>query len=261
MAIEQIIETVGVNKLEFQELAGDILNNLVSGINSPFNEMMDKFEAYLENNTELDATQKQAAYADMLKTTYSQTNSQALSSAMDLLKSNEQLVLERYNTEAGYNKILKDMALAEDQKELLAAQKIGQDKANQLADQKVQESLLTQAKLEAEINKQWGKTVSISYTPRIVETVDGVTTETDSTYSITVGETGLDNVIDKQIKGFDMVNLKDLLKTADERAALMQNAKVPETTAEQQFRAALVNYIADVGSTGDSATVIPDLTY
>ncbi len=54
---------------------------------------MDKFETYIDN-TEVDDIQKQAAYAQFLKDVYSDINKQALSSALDLLKSNAQLSFE-----------------------------------------------------------------------------------------------------------------------------------------------------------------------
>jgi hypothetical protein len=80
----------------------------------------------------------------------------------------------------------------------------------------------------------------------------GVTTTIDHskaekaiiTESIQVGSilsnTATEGAIDKQIKGYDLINYKDVLKTMDERAALMQNAKISENPNEKMARLALI---------------------
>lgn len=244
MALEQTIETIQISKTEFQELASDILSSMVSGTNSPFSDMMDRFENYLENGSDLDPTQRQAAYADMLKSTYMDINKQALTSALDLLKSNEQLVLERYQTEASYNKALEDIKTSAEQTALAAKQVTGQDRTNRLTLEKIAESKLGQAKLQAELKKQWGQTVTIGDDVTTeVDDGNGTVTTTVVYGSAAIADTGEDNVIDKQITGYDRVNQKDALKTMDERAALMQNAKIPETVNEKVARLALIKAI------------------
>jgi hypothetical protein len=64
-------------------------------------------------------------------------------------------------------------------------------------------------------------------------------------------------IVDQQIKGYDIVNLKDLLKTADERAALLSNAKIAETAGELSFREALVNGIKNASTS--TGSIIADL--
>lgn len=69
---------------------------------------------------------------------------------------------------------------------------------------------------------------------------------TSTTTSATVGSRLLSTgqgAIDKQIKGYDYVNYKDVLKTLDERAALMQNAKIPQTAGEKAARLALIKSV------------------
>ena len=66
--------------------------------------------------------------------------------------------------------------------------------------------------------------------------------------SVTVGTTipnidHYEGAIDKQIKGFDVINYKDVLTTMDQRVALMQNAKIPESNAEDDLRADLISAI------------------
>ena len=257
MAITKTIETIQISKTEFQELAGDILTSMVSGNNSPFNDMMDKFEGYLETSSDLDPTQQAAAYADMLKSTYEDINKQALTSAMDLLKSNEQLVLERYQTEIAYNKGLKDLIAADEQTALAAKQVIGQGYNNTLALEKIKESRLAQATAKAELEKQWGQSYSEG-SDSVVVVDDGLGTVTTTTThgTGTITPTGADNVIDKQIRGFDMVNLKDILKTMDERAALMQNAKIGEPDADRKTRAELL-YAVTSGNVSTLAGFVP----
>lgn len=57
-----------------------------------------------------------------------------------------------------------------------------------------------------------------------------------------------------------MVNLKDVLKTADERAALMQNAKVPETSGEKLLRKELIEAITGAVVTTDGSGNITDVS-
>lgn len=244
MALDQTIETIAISKLEFQELAGDLINSMVSGVNSPFSDMMDRFQNYLETGSDLDPTQQAAKYAGLLQDAYADINKQAMNSALDLLKSNEQLVLERYQTEIAYNKGLKDLATQDEQKELTAKQVIGQDYNNKLALEKIAESKYNQAKIQAELKKQWGQTVTLGDATEVeVDDGNGTVTTTTTFGGTVIADTGLDNVIDKQIIGYDRVNQKDALKTMDERAALMQHAKIPETANEKVARLALIKEI------------------
>lgn len=262
MAI-QTIDTVSISTEDFKDLSAEILDSLVSGTDSPFNSMMDKFENYLESGeAELDPTQRQAAYADMLKSTYSDINKQAMATALDLLKTNEELTLERYKTEASYNKLLAEIDNAAEQKNLLTKQVIGADRDNELSTERITESKLTQAKTRVELSKQWGVTATLGANTSVeVDNGDGTVTTTTTYGTTTVADTGEDSVIGKQILGYGMVNLKDILKTMDERQALLMNAKVDITDEEKTFRSSLVNYIKGKSiASGDAPTDIGDLS-
>jgi hypothetical protein len=240
------IGSYSVNQEDYKDLVTGLLQSAVYGTNSPFNDMMDKFEQYLDRATDLDTTQKQAAYADMLKETYSQINSQSMQQAMDLLKGNEELQLQRWDVEAGYNKTLADIAVSTEQQALTAAQALGQVKDNLLKDEQITESRFNQAKAKVELEKQWGKLVDLGSTT--VTTVDdglGTVTTTTEYDNTVITDSPTASVVDKQIRGYDIVNYKDVLKTLDERVALMQNAKVPETSEEKELRAELIKKILE----------------
>ena len=91
-------------------------------------------------------------------------------------------------------------------------------------------------------------------------TTDPEDADRGSARTVTVG-TSIPNIdhyegaIDKQIKGFDIINYKDVLTTMDQRVALMQNAKIPESNAEDDLRADLIGAILN-GST--SPIYVPD---
>jgi hypothetical protein len=245
----QQIQEVRISEAAYRETVSNILETLVHGAMSPFNDMMQKYEDYLDKATDLDVTQRQAAYADMLKSTYSEVSKQAMQYAMDLHKSNSELVIARYNAEASYNRALAEIALAEEQKALVASQVVGSDRENQLRIEKVAESKLTQAKTLAELKTQWGQNVTLgNSTTTTMTNPDGSVTATTSYGGTTIADSGEDSVVQKQIRGYDVVNYKDVLKTLDERAALMQNAKVREEPWEVHLRAELLHKIL-VGGT------------
>jgi hypothetical protein len=240
----QEIQAVQISEAAYRETVSNILETLVHGAMSPFNDMMQKYEDYLDKATDLDVTQRQAAYADMLKSTYSEVSKQAMQYAMDLHKSNSELVIARFNAEASYNKALAEIALAEEQKALVASQAVGSERENQLRIERIAESKLTQAKVLAELKTQWGQDVTLgSSTTTTVTNPDGSVTATTSYGGTTIEDSGKDSVVQKQIRGYDVVNYKDVLKTLDERAALMQNAKVQEQPWEVHLRAELLHKI------------------
>ena len=245
----QQIQEVRISEAAYRETVSNILETLVHGAMSPFNDMMQKYEDYLDKATDLDVTQRQAAYADMLKSTYSEVSKQAMQYAMDLHKSNSELVIARYNAEASYNRALAEIALAEEQKALVASQVVGSDRENQLRIEKVAESKLTQAKTLAELKTQWGQNVTLgNSTTTTMTNPDGSVTATTSYGGTTIADSAKEGVVQKQIRGYDVVNYKDVLKTLDERAALMQNAKVREEPWEVHLRAELLHKIL-VGGT------------
>ena len=71
------------------------------------------------------------------------------------------------------------------------------------------------------------------------------TMSTSVTVGSSISNANKPGAIDKQIKGFDTINYKDVLTTMDQRVALMQNAKIPENSAEKTTRVALINKILE----------------
>lgn len=305
----QVIQGESINKEDYIELTEKILTALTTQNGGVFEDVMDKFQTYLDSDDTIDNVQKQAAYAGFLKDVYSDLNRQALTSAMDLMKSNAQLSYEKYSVEAAYNSMLASVQKSTEEVVLLGKQSAAADKNNALLDQQL---LMAKAQLVEQLaknQKQYG--VASGYTvtlnsaedkyrtavlnqssgvlefyetnalgdyllsqaevdlvnaantawnaanptdpeyPKITTYVVGDLTTTDISKAqrfttnevINVGSSLVSTnqgAIDKQIKGYDYVNYKDVLKTADERAALMQNAKVPETTNEKAARLALI---------------------
>jgi hypothetical protein len=233
-----------ISESEYKDSVISILDTLVNNSASPFNEAIDKFEAYLDNATDLDDTQKQSALAGMLKDTYASLSKLAMQYAMEIHKTNSQLELDTYKVEADYNRAASDIAYRDAQTALVSSQKIESDKAIDMSEEKISESRLAQAKLKAEIERQWGYTVTPGAIERTeVTNPDGSVTTTTSYGTTTITESGKDNVIAKQIRGYDLVTYKDVLKTLDEKAALMQNAKVPESFEDKELRAELIHNI------------------
>lgn len=219
----QSIETVSINKNDYKDLVSELLEATVHGNNSPLNDMMDRFEAYLDKAVDLDTTQKEASYAELLKSTYSEINRQAMQSALDLLKTNEELKLKRYEVEASYNKVLQDTKNALEENAFIATRALKEEEERLLMKEKIKESKLAQAQTKTELELQWGKLVNVD---------TGVLTNATT-----------ESIVKKQIRGYDMVNYKDVLKTLDEKASLMQNAKVPESEADKELRAEVIRAI------------------
>lgn len=69
-------------------------------------------------------------------------------------------------------------------------------------------------------------------------------TNTNVKFGVTIPDIpGYVGAVDKQIAGYDKVNYKDVLKSLEERTALMQSAKVAETINEAETRVKLINKI------------------
>lgn len=271
MAITQVIAEEQISQVAFTELADSILQSMVTQTGGAFETVMDKFETYLDQ-TEIDEVQKQGAYAQFMKDVYNDINKQALTSAMDLLKSNAQLSYEKWKVEADYNAALAGIAKAQEELGLVALTNSKMTKENELLEK---QKAMTDAQLleqRAKLKKQYGVLETMTYTlgdgastykqftdslwykinvdgayvtaanevtatPNtngIPATITSMAMTTDVVNTITPG------AIDKQILGYDYVNYKDVLKTMDERAALMQNAKVPENANEKMARLALI---------------------
>ena len=245
MAITQTITLQPISELAYKDTAVGILDTLINNSASPFNDMMDRFEAYLDKSgTDLDPTQKQAAYANMLKNAYADASKQAMQYAMDIHKTNKDLEIKKWELEASYNKNLHEIDVLKEQALLYAQQYLGAQKDNALKDEQIIESKINQAKGKAELKLQWGQDITIEDKVEVSNTdAEGVTTTTTTYGGTTITDTDADSVVKKQIRGYDVVNYKDVLKTLDERVALMQNAKIAETAEEKELRAELLHTI------------------
>ena len=289
------IQQQQISSIDFIELADNILQSMVTQTGGAFETVMDKFESYLDQ-TGVDEIQKQSAYAQFMKDVYSDINRQALTSAMDLLKSNAQLSYEKWKVEADYNFTVAQTEKMTEETGLVALTNTKMTLENELLEiSKLmnKEQLLEQrAKLKKQYGVLDGYEINLDFTDDkkyayvVVNGIGefyrvnaqgeylmnqaevtaynstvpapnplyvyGVTTTADIAKAekavissqVQVGAAVVNTVtpgaIDKQILGYDYVNYKDVLKTMDERAALMQNAKVPETTKEKAARVALI---------------------
>ena len=271
MAITQIIAEEQISQVAFTELADSILQSMVTQTGGAFETVMDKFKTYLDQ-TEIDEVQKQGAYSQFMKDVYNDINKQALTSAMDLLKSNAQLSYEKWKVEADYNAALAGIAKAQEELGLVALTNSKMTKENELLEK---QKAMTDAQLleqRAKLKKQYGVLETMTYTlgdgtSTYKQFTDGIwykinvdgayvtaaneitatpnangvpATITSMSMTTDVVNTITPGAIDKQILGYDYVNYKDVLKTMDERAALMQNAKVPENANEKMARLALI---------------------
>ena len=284
-----------ISSIDFIELADNILQSMVTQTGGAFETVMDKFESYLDQ-TGVDEIQKQSAYAQFMKDVYSDINRQALTSAMDLLKSNAQLSYEKWKVEADYNFTVAQTEKMTEETGLVALTNTKMTLENELLEiSKLmnKEQLLEQrAKLKKQYGVLDGYEINLDFTDDkkyayvVVNGIGefyrvnaqgeylmnqaevtaynstvpapnplyvyGVTTTADIAKAekavissqVQVGAAVVNTVtpgaIDKQILGYDYVNYKDVLKTMDERAALMQNAKVAESPKEKEARVALI---------------------
>ena len=230
---------IDVNKLK--EMSVDLLDALVHGDASPFKDMKEVLDDYLDSAPDLDATQKAGIFADTLKGMYKDINSQVLNTAVQVLKSNGDFELDKYKVQAGYNTSLAGLPKIEEDVKLTAATVLKVQKETEILseDQDIKAAQLLEHR--AKLIKQYG----------MQETATG---------SGILVNTTAPGAIDKQIRGYDVVNLKDALKTADERAALMQNAKVPETTGEKLLRKELMEAITGATITVDASGNITSVT-
>ena len=233
------ITTPNISKAEFTELVSDLLEDIVHGDVSPLKDATEVFTDYLETSTDLDNTQKAGALSSFLKETYAQINQQVLGTALDLLKTNEQFKLDKYIAEGKYNSELAQQAISAEELLLKAAETAIKERELDLLETKIDNENAKILEMLAKLKKQYGYGDAVLNPPSTFNANTDLGTSTD------------DGALDKQITGYDKLNLKDVLKTMDEKAALMQNAKVPETLHE---KAARIELIAEI-SKHDSGTL------
>lgn len=223
-----VITTPEINKSKFKDLVLDLIEDFVHGDTAPFKDVKSILEEYLDNAQDLDATQKAGIFSDWLKEAYSDINKQAMGTALDLMKNNASLELEKYGAESGYN-----LQVAQEEKvraEIAVLAKEDENKAKEgaLLDQKLVNDKVAYMLEMARLKKQYGYGSAA---------LDGALDAAQGTSSD-------DGALDKQIEGYDFLNMKDILKTMDEKASLMQNAKIPESLEEKKARVELIHAIS-----------------
>lgn len=218
------ITTPEVDVPKLRETTVDLLETLIYGDTAPFKDMKEVLEDYLDTAIELDATQKAGLFVGTMRDLYKDINSQVISAAIEIQKVNTSLELEKYTAEGTYNTLVNTLPKIDEEVKLVAAQVLKTQKETEILGK--EEDLKDAQLLEmlAKLKKQYG----------VQETSVG---------SGVIENTSAPGAIDKQIAGYDKVNLKDTLKTLDERAALMQNAKIPETAGEKALRSTLIHAI------------------
>lgn len=273
------IITPEINKADFKELASDLIDTLVNGDTSPFKDAQGVMTDFLDNADTMSDNQKANAYADFLLSAYKDINTQAMNTAMDLLKSNEQLKLETYKTKASYDSTMASIEKIVADTDVAVVNKRIADKNLEVLEQDRLLKKLQTVESRAKLKKQYGVvenstqqigdgtnsykafTDGIWYQIRTSDNAfvkaDGTITTTPNvdgipaiiTGKVTTSET-LENTVkpgalDKQIRGYDMVNFKDIIKTMDQKAALMQNAKVQEDPNEKILRTKLIGAVTN----------------
>jgi len=273
--VQQIDIKQTIGKTEYKELVGELLASIVSDTNSPFMEVVDKYSDYLDTAVDLDQSQKAGAMANFLKDSYAQINNQAMSQAMELMTTNARLLYESYSVAAAYNKAKEDLKQAESNSQLAAKAVVAKDKEMALLDEKLVIDKLDAQIKRATLTKQYGVVPNIQVVKGLAngnyykeyQSVPYITNEAgdyidnagevvtnpdyyvqavfDTTVSenVTLVNTPDKGAIDKQIRGYDVINYKDVLKTMDQRTALMQNAKIPESEYEAKNRVNLMQEI------------------
>jgi len=277
------ITTPAISESGFKELTNELLNSLVNGDTSPFKDAQLLMADYLDNSDTLSDNQKASAYSEFLTNSYKEINSQAMTTAMDLLKSNEQLKLEKYKTEAEYNAARAGIDKTAAETALIDKNRLLADKNLAIAEKELAIKELQAVETRAKLKKQYGvvetSTQQIgdgtssykAYTDGIwykIRTSDNAFVKADGTITTTPNVDGVPAIItgsvttsevledttkpgaiDKQILGYDLVNIKDIIKTMDQKAALMQNAKQPENGAEKKLRMQLIGLATNTDMT------------
>ena len=243
----RVVPVADINKTEFTELVVDLLEDFVHGDASPFKDVKSVLEDYLDGAVNLDPTQKAGIFSDWLKSSYSDINKQVMGTALEILKINADLEYQRYGIESGYNLEVAQEAKVRADIDKAVADAANAGKEGALLDQKLVNDKVAYMIAMAQLQKQYG------YGSAAL----------DSTLDLAMGSTTDDGALDKQIIGYDKLNLKDMLKTMDEKASLMQNAKVPETLEEKKARIETMYEIAglfyDVVDGADTWRFVPNV--
>lgn len=151
-----VINTVKIDDGQFKELTKDLIENSVGGDNSPFMAMKDMLKEDLDKAVDLDATQKAGIYSSFLTSTFSDINKQAMSTALEILKTNASLSLDRYNVEATYNEKLQDTRNKAEQEKIYAKELMLKERELDLMEIKNVNEQVVGLKVKAELKKQYG---------------------------------------------------------------------------------------------------------
>lgn len=159
------ITTPEIRQADFKYLVKDLVANSIEEDSSPFHKVRRILKEELENDSTLDNAQKVGVLAGFLKDTYADINKQAMATAMELMKTNEQLKLEKYKVESEYNKMQQDWVNGQEVQLGLAKDNLLKDKELELAQEKIHGQTLTNYEIRAKLKKQWGVTegMSVSY--------------------------------------------------------------------------------------------------
>jgi len=243
-----------IDDAKFKDLVKELMENSLSGDTSPFNNVKEILNLELEKSPDLDVNQKAGIISDFLRDTFMDLNKQAMTMALDILKTNEELKLKTYATESEYNLSLKkgENMVIENSILLKGLELKAEELA--IAKEKVLQTKLEQVEIRAKLKKQYGVMDTVTYqaadgTATYAQFTDGRWYEADPVTGdwildgnnnmipmLISGNTPIveqlmntpePGALDKQIAGYDKVNYKDLIKTYHENISMLANAQVP----------------------------------
>ena len=159
------ITTPEIRQGDYETLVRELVANSIDDDSSPFYKVRRILKDELDADSTMDPAQKVGVLAGFLKDTYSDINKQAMTAALDLMKTNQQLVLEKYKVESEYNKANQEWTNGQEVQLGLAKDNTLKDKEVELADEKITNQKLDNYKIRAELKKQWGvyETISATY--------------------------------------------------------------------------------------------------
>ena len=150
------INMIAIDEARFKTLANDLVVNSIGGDGSPFNEMRTALRQELEIAEGLDAVQRAGIYSSFLKDAYRDINKQAMQTAFEILKSNEDYKLTRYKVEAEYNLAQQKLAEGIINQDILSKNSTLKDKELSLADEKIAGERMNRLETKARLHKQYG---------------------------------------------------------------------------------------------------------
>jgi len=152
-----------IDDAKFKDLVKELMENSLSGDTSPFNNVKEILNLELEKSPDLDVNQKAGIISDFLRDTFMDLNKQAMTMALDILKTNEELKLKTYATESEYNLSLKkgENMVIENSILLKGLELKAEELA--IAKEKVLQTKLEQVEIRAKLKKQYGVMDTVTY--------------------------------------------------------------------------------------------------